>query len=113
MCGIASCSSDLHGIFAVVEYSGTNHFQPIYLDCAATSPMDARIHREVMRYMAVDFGNAHSRNHKHGERAHQAVERARGQVAAVVGASRGEVVFTSGATESNNLAILGLSDHGI
>jgi cysteine desulfurase len=63
--------------------------------------------------MREDFGNAGSRTHDHGVRARRAVEQAREQVARVVGATRGEVVFTSGATESNNLAILGLAEHGI
>jgi cysteine desulfurase len=62
--------------------------------------------------MSVDFGNAGSRTHAMGRTARAAAEHARDQVAAVVGATRGEVVFTSGATESNNLAILGLSHHG-
>jgi cysteine desulfurase len=83
-----------------------------YLDCAATTPIDPRVRDEVVRYMDAEFGNAGSRTHEFGERARRAVEKARDQVAAVVGASRGEVVFTSGATEANNLAILGLVDHG-
>src|SRR5687767_5585365 len=62
--------------------------------------------------MRHEFGNAGSRTHGHGALARRGVERAREQVARVVGATRGEVVFTSGATESNNLAILGLADYG-
>jgi cysteine desulfurase len=62
--------------------------------------------------MEVEYGNAGSRTHDFGVRARRAVEQARDQVAAVVSASRGEVLFTSGATESNNLAILGLAEHG-
>jgi cysteine desulfurase len=62
--------------------------------------------------MEVEYGNAGSRTHDYGARARRAVEQARDQVAAVAAASRGEVLFTSGATESNNLAILGLADHG-
>jgi len=85
---------------------------PIYLDCAATTPIDPRVRDEVVRYLDQDFGNAGSRTHDYGRRARRAVERARDQVAAVVGGSRGDVVFTSGATESNNLAILGLARHG-
>jgi cysteine desulfurase len=82
---------------------------PIYLDCAATTPLDPRVRREMLQYLDEDFGNAGSRTHAWGGRARQAVERARDRVAAVVGAGRGDVVFTSGATESNNLAILGLA----
>jgi cysteine desulfurase len=63
----------------------------------------------VVRYLAEEFGNAGSRTHGYGARARSAVEEARYHVAAVVGAARGDVVFTSGATESNNLAILGLA----
>jgi cysteine desulfurase len=84
----------------------------IYLDCAATTPLDPRVRVEVSRWLGDDFGNAGSRTHARGLRAREAVERARDRVAAVVGASRGDVVFTSGATESNNLAILGLVAHG-
>jgi cysteine desulfurase len=82
---------------------------PIYLDCAATTPLDPRVRAEMLQYLDEDFGNAGSRTHAWGGRARQAVERARDRVAAVVGAGRGDVVFTSGATESNNLAILGLA----
>lgn len=83
----------------------------VYLDCAATTPLDPRVREEVLRFLD-DFGNAGSRSHDYGRRARRAVEWARDRVAAVVDASRGDVVFTSGATESNNLAILGLADHG-
>jgi cysteine desulfurase len=84
----------------------------VYLDCAATTPVDPRVRDEVLRYLDEDFGNAGSRTHEYGRRARTAVERARDQVAAVTAVSRGDVVFTSGATESNNLAILGLAQHG-
>jgi cysteine desulfurase len=82
---------------------------PIYLDCAATTPLDPRVLREMLRHLGEDFGNAGSRTHERGRRARAAVERARDQVAAVVASGRGDVLFTSGATESNNLAILGLA----
>jgi cysteine desulfurase len=81
------------------------------MDCAATTPLLPEIRDEVLRYLD-DFGNAGSRTHDYGRRARSAVERARERIAAVVGASRGDIVFTSGATESNNLAILGLARHG-
>ncbi len=84
----------------------------VYLDCAATSPIDPRVQQEVVGYLGLEFGNAGSRHHAFGSRARSAVEKARVQVAAVVGATRGEVIFTSGATESNNLALLGLAEHG-
>ena len=84
----------------------------VYLDCASTTPIDPRVLAAVVHHMEVDYGNAGSRTHDFGTRARRAVEQARDQVAAVVSASRGEVVFTSGATESNNLALLGLAEHG-
>jgi cysteine desulfurase len=81
----------------------------IYLDCAATTPLDPRVRDEMLRYFDEEFGNAGSRTHAFGQRARAAVEQARDRVAAVVNASRGDVIFTSGATESNNLALLGMA----
>lgn len=83
-----------------------------YLDCAATTPLDPHVLDVCVRYLRDDFGNAGSRTHAHGLEARRAVERARDQVAAVVNAQRGDVIFTSGATEANNLALLGLEHHG-
>lgn len=85
---------------------------PIYLDCNATTPLDPVVREVLFRYLDKEYGNAGSRTHDYGTRAKVAVQKARDQVAAVVGAKREEVVFTSGATESNNLAILGLREHG-
>jgi cysteine desulfurase len=84
----------------------------VYLDCAATTPVLPQVRDEVLRHIDHDFGNAGSRTHAYGIRARAAVERARQQVAAVAAVARGDVVFTSGATESNNIAILGLAAHG-
>jgi len=84
----------------------------VYLDCNATTPVDPEVEREFLRYVREEFGNAGSRTHEYGTRAKQAVQRARDQVAAVVKCQREEVIFTSGATESNNLALLGLREHG-
>jgi cysteine desulfurase len=86
---------------------------PIYLDCNATTPMEPEVLDLVVHYMREEFGNAGSRTHAFGARALQAVQRARDQVASVVGCNRDEVVFTSGATEGNNLAILGLARHAM
>lgn len=86
--------------------------QPVYLDYNATTPVDPRVADEVMRYMIHEFGNAGSRTHSYGQVAKERVNRARKEVAAVVAAKPEEVIFTSGATESNNLAILGLATHG-
>src|SRR3989442_10915913 len=83
-----------------------------YLDCNATTPIDPEVEQEFLRYIHDEFGNAGSRTHEFGTRAKQAVQRARDQVAAVVKCQREEVIFTSGATESNNLALLGLREHG-
>ena len=85
----------------------------VYLDCAATSPVDPRVSKEVVKYIDHEFGNAGSRSHEFGNRAKSAVEKARSQVAKIVGANRGEIIFTSGATESNNLAVLGLAEYGL
>lgn len=83
-----------------------------YLDCNATTPLDPEVRAVLLRHLDEEYGNAGSRTHDYGARALQAVQRARDQVASVVGAKRDEVVFTSGATEANNLAILGLAPHG-
>lgn len=84
-----------------------------YLDSAATTPVDPRVADVVMHYMTVDFGNAGSRTHEYGTRAKKAVDLARELAADVVNARPDEVIFTSGATESNNLAILGLAQYGL
>ncbi len=85
---------------------------PVYLDCNATTPIEPPVREIVMRFMSEEFGNSGSRTHEYGSRAKQAVQRAREQVAAVVCAKPDEVVFTSGATESNNIALLGLAHYG-
>lgn len=86
---------------------------PVYLDCNATTPLDPAVRAKMLEFFDVEYGNAGSRTHLHGATAKKAVERARGQVAAAAGAKLDEVVFTSGATEANNLAILGLAPFGV
>ncbi len=85
---------------------------PSYLDCNATTPVEPAVQTVVMRFLAEEFGNAGSRTHNFGTVAKKAVQKARAQVGAVVAAKPDEVVFTSGATESNNLALLGLAAEG-
>ena len=84
---------------------------PIYLDYAATCPMDERVAKKMMEYMTLDgvFGNPASRSHKFGWQAEEAVDIARNQIADLIGADSREIVFTSGATESDNLAIKGVA----
>ena len=83
-----------------------------YLDCNATTPIEPRVRDLVIEFLDSEFGNAGSRTHDYGVRAKRAVQHARVQVAGVVDAQPDEVLFTSGATESNNLAIFGLEDEG-
>jgi len=80
----------------------------VYLDCNATTPLEDEVREVLLRYLIDEYGNEGSRTHDYGVRAKKAVSIAREQIAALVCAQREEVVFTSGATESNNLAILGL-----
>jgi cysteine desulfurase len=86
--------------------SQTPHF-PIYMDYAATTPVDARVADAMIPWLREQYGNAASRSHAWGWAAEEAVEKARQQVAGLVGADAREIVWTSGATESNNLALKG------
>ena len=87
----------------------TPHF-PIYMDYGATTPVDPRVVDLMIPWLREHFGNPSSRSHAWGWEAEEAVERARGQVAALIGADPREIVWTSGATESNNLAIKGAAN---
>ena len=88
------------------SFAPAPHF-PIYMDYSATTPVDPRVADKMIPFLREQFGNPASRSHAYGWNAEAAVEEARGHVAAIIGADPREIVWTSGATESNNLAIKG------
>jgi cysteine desulfurase len=91
----------------------TRTMRPLYLDYNATTPLDPRVFEAMRPYFIEEPGNAGSRTHVYGQLAKDAVDRARRQVADLLGVRADQIVFTSGATESNNLVILGLRQYGL
>lgn len=92
------------------SYMKRNPEMPVYFDYQATTPLDPRVLDAMLPYLQESFGNPHSRSHPYGWDAEDAVEKARAQVAALIGADPKEIIFTSGATESNNIAVKGVAN---
>ena len=97
------------GPFRTIEFAGECLRLPIYLDHHATTPVDPRVLQAMLPYFAERFGNPHSAQHAYGWAAEAAIEQARAEVAELIGALPEEIVFTSGATEANNLAVRGVA----
>ncbi len=98
----------ISSILAFVCFFEKSYENPIYLDYQATTPVDSRVLKSMLPYFTEEFGNPHSATHIYGTRAHKAIEEARSEVARAINADPQEIIFTSGATEANNIAILGV-----
>lgn len=97
----------------MIDESSSAERKPVYLDHHATTPVDPRVLQAMMPYFTQVFGNAASTDHLYGNEAAQAVDEARAKVAELIGAQPQEIVSTSGATESDNLAILGVAERHV
>src|SRR6185436_14367914 len=93
--------------FEATKVKKTN--RPIYLDMQATTPTDPRVLDAMLPYLTEQYGNPHSRTHAYGWETDKAVEEARQHIATLIGADPKEIIFTSGATESNNMSIKGVA----
>jgi cysteine desulfurase len=91
------------------EMTDSSSLRPLYLDAQSTTPLDPRVLDAMMPYLTSLYGNPHSRTHKYGWESEDAMEQARSDVASVIGADPKEIVFTSGATESNNISVKGVA----
>merc|ERR1719411_1746056 len=101
---LSRCSK-LHAIPAMADST----IKPLYLDAQATTPMDPRVLDAMLPFLTSYYGNPHSRTHAYGWESEAAMEKSRGQVADLIGADPKEIVFTSGATESNNISVKGVA----
>jgi cysteine desulfurase len=114
--GLVQCLRSKHAVAAVSQLSTVpepsvaqdTEMKPLYLDAQATTPTDPRVLDAMLPYLTSHYGNPHSRTHAYGWESEKAVEVAREQVAELIGADPKEIVFTSGATESNNISVKGV-----
>ena len=97
----------LYMLIILILFNKEVYAEPIYLDYQASTPVDPRVYEAMSPYFTKEFGNPHSTTHIYGLQAHKAIEQARDEIAKVINALPEEILFTSGATEANNLAILG------
>lgn len=105
----ASSASVTSGTTSEISPSPGTSYLPLYLDSQSTTPLDPRVLDKMLPYMTHRFGNPHSRTHFYGWQSEEAVEKARAQVASLIKADPKEIFFTSGATESNNIAVKGVA----